>query len=316
MKNQKVKWNDWRIWSEYRRVRFKNDNGYWMMKQYRQEIETFKGRKRIPIEEVDEMSRKNPNLLLFMSQVEAPKGHVKEWMELAKKIDVPMRPLFITREYSRFNKENFSNCKINIIYCDRDSRSSDDFGYYLRCMDELPEYCNIISEAVETIDLIIPSLNGIVREVNLYLDTRPTGKVDVSVKNINYFNCIRKREFSYDEKDEVVFRIEKDKNDFFVSANPYGEENPYKEEDNKKSSKIGIGEFGISEESLDHWNSYLNELMRSIENQIKSVIDNMDQNIKDSLIQGWTSFCSKEREKIAGGRTAGEWEEEFSMWDK
>lgn len=285
-------------------------------RSYKEKISYFKGRKRIPIEELKNLPASDDNVLLFMSQVEAPKGHVKEWIELSKKISIPVLPFVIIREYSRFTKEDFSNCKVNIDYCDRDSRDSDEFGYYLRSLKDLPEYCNIISEAVEKINLIIPSLNGIVKEVNLDMETRPNGLVEVTVHNINYFNCIRKDEFSYDKKEDVVFRIEKGKNDFFISANPYGEKNPYKEEDNKKSSKLGIGEFGISEATLDHWNSYLNELMRSIENQIKSVIDNMDQNVKESLIQGWKSYQDAQKKKQSGGRTASEWEAEFSMWDK
>ena len=300
---------DWRQLNDSFNIRRKN-------RSYKEKITYFKGRKRIPIDELKNLPTSDDNVLLFMSQVEAPKGHIKEWLELSKKIDVPILPSIIIREYSRFTKENFSNCKINIEYSDRDSRDSDEFGYFLRSLKKLPEYYNIISEAVKKIDLIIPSLNGIVKEVNLDMETRPNSLVEVTVHNINYFNCIRKDEFSYDEKEDVVFRIEKGKNDFFISANPYGEKNPYKEEDNKKSSKLGIGEFGISEVTLDHWNSYLNELMRSIENQIKSVIDNMDQNVKESLIQGWKSYQDAQKKKLAGNKTAGEWEAEFSMWDK
>lgn len=304
----KIEGADWRQYNHSSNMQRK-------FKKYPEKIAYFKGRKRIPIEELKNLPAADDNVLLFMSQVEAPKGHVKEWLELSKKIDVPVLPLVIIREYSRFAKENFSNCEINIDYSDRDSRDSDEFGYFLRSLPELPEYCNVISEAVEKIDLIIPSLNGIVKEVNLYLDTRPNGQVEVSVKDINYFNCIRKDHFDYDTRNDVVARIEKGKNDFFVSCNPYGDTNPYYPEDTEWDKK-GIQMFGISEATLDHWNSYINELMRSIENQIKSVIDNMDQKIKDSLIQEWTSFRLKEQEKVAGGRTAGEWEEEFSMWDK
>lgn len=285
-------------------------------RSYKEKIEYFKGRKRIPIEELKNLPLADDNVLLFMSQVEAPKGHTKEWLELSKKIDVPILPMIIIREYSRFTKENFSNCKINIDYSDRDSRDSDEFGYFLRSLPELPEYCNIISEAVKNIDFVIPSLNGIVKEVNLDLETRPTGEVEVTVHSVNYFNCIRKNEFSYDTKDDVVFRVEKGKNDFFISLNPYGDANPYKPEDNKRSSKIGIGEFGISEASLDHWNSYLNELMRSIEDQIKEVIINMDQNVKNIIIHDWKSYQDVQKQKLAGNKTAGEWEDEFSMWDK
>lgn len=300
---------DWRQISDSFNMRRKN-------RSYKEKISYFKGRKRISIEELKNLPASDDNVLLFMSQVEAPKGHVKEWIELSKKINVPVLPFIIIREYSRFTKENFSNCKINIDYSDRDSRDSDEFGYYLRSLKELPEYCNIISEAVKNIDFIVPSLNGIVKEVNLDMETRPNGLVEVTIHNINYFNCIRKDEFSYDEKEDVVFRIEKGKNDFFISANPYGEKNPYKEEDNKKSSKLGIGEFGISEDKLDKWNADLNKLMRDLEDTIKSVINNMDQKIKNNITHDWNEYCKKEQQKQAGGRTAGEWEEEFSMWDK
>lgn len=300
---------DWRQSNDSFNMRRKN-------RSYKEKIAYFKGRKRIPIEELKNLPAADDNVLLFMSQVEAPKGHTKEWLELSKKINVPVLPFVIIREHSRFTKENFSNCKINIDYCDRDSRDSDEFGYYLRSLTTLPEYCNVISEAVKELDFIVPSLNGIVKEVNLDMETRPNGHVEVTVHNVNYFNCIRKNEFGYDENDDVVFRIEKGKNDFFISLNPYGDTNPYKPEDNKRSSKLGIGEFGISEESLDHWNSYLNELMRSIEDQIKSVIDNMDQKIKNNITHDWNEYCEKEQQKQAGGRTAGEWEDEFSMWDK
>lgn len=300
---------DWRQFNNDFNMNRKN-------RKYGEKIAYFKGRKRIPIDELKNLPAADDNVLLFMSQVEAPKGHTKEWLELSKKIDVPVLPFVIVREYSRFTKENFSNCEVNIEYSDRDSRDSDEFGYFLRSLKELPEYCNIISEAAKNIDLIVPSLNGIVKEVNLDMETRPNGQVEVTVHNVNYFNCIRKEEFSYDTKADTVFRIEKGKNDFFVSLNPYGDTNPYKPEDNKRSSKNGIEEFGISEVSLDHWNSYLNELMRSIENQIKSVIDNMGQNVKESLIQGWKSYQDVQKKKLAGNKTAGEWEEEFSMWDK
>ena len=300
---------DWRQISDSFNMRRKN-------RSYKEKISYFKGRKRISIEELKNLPAADDNVLLFMSQVEAPKGHVKEWIELSKKISIPVLPFVIIREYSRFTKENFSNCKINIDYSDRDSRDSDEFGYYLRSLTTLPEYCNVISEAVKELDFIVPSLNGIVKEVNLDMETRPNGQVEVTVHNVNYFNCIRKNEFGYDENDDVVFRIEKGKNDFFISLNPYGDTNPYKPEDNKRSSKLGIGEFGISEESLDHWNSYLNELMRSIEDQIKSVIDNMDQKIKNNITHDWNEYYEKEQQKQAGGRTAGEWEDEFSMWDK
>nr|DAU86009.1 MAG TPA: hypothetical protein [Caudoviricetes sp.] len=304
----KIEGIDWRQFNDSSNLRRKRRN-------YKEKISYFKGRKRIPIEELKNLPASDDNVLLFMSQVEAPKGHTKEWLELSKKISIPVLPFVIIREHSRFTKENFSNCKINIDYCDRDSRDSDEFGYYLRSLSELPEYCNIISEAAKNIDLIVPSLNGIVKEVTLYLDTRPNGQVEVSVKDINYFNCIRKDTFSYDIKNDVVARIEKGTNNFFVSCNPYGETNPYFPEDSKWDKK-GLQTFGISEESLDHWNSYLNELMRSIENQIKEVIVNMEQKIKNDVTHDWNEYCIKERQKQAGGRTAGEWEDEFSMWDK
>ena len=255
------------------------------------------------------------NVLLFMSQVEAPKGHVKEWIELSKKINVPILPFVIIREYSRFTKENFSSCKVNIDYCDRDSRDSDEFGYFLRSLSELPEYCNVISEAVKNINLTLPSLNGIVKKVILYLDTRPNGQVEVSVKDVHYFNCIRKDEFGYDTRNDVVARVEKGTNIFFVSCNPYGETNPYFPEDTKWD-KTGIQMFGISEDELDKWNAELNKTMRSLEEQIKEVINTMDESIKDNVTHDWKEYCLKERQKQAGGRTAGEWEDEFSMWDK
>lgn len=282
---------------------------------YKEKIEYFKGRKRIPIEELKNLSAEDDNVLLFMSQVEAPKGHTKEWIELSKKIDVPILPFYIIREYSRFTKENFSNCKINIEYSDRDSRDSDEFGYYLRSLKELPEYCNIISETEKNINLTLPSLNGIVKEVNLDLETRPKGQVEVTVHNVSYFNCIRKDEFSYNTTDDVVARIEKGKNDFFISLNPYGNSNPYRPEDNKWS-KTGIQMFNISEKDLDQWNADLNKIMRNLEDQIKTVINNIDQEIKDSLIQGWKSYQDAQKKKLAGSKTAGEWEDEFSMWDK
>ena len=299
---------DWRQFSGDFNMRRK-------FRKYHEKIAYFKGRKRIPIEELKNLPATDDNVLLFMSQVEAPKGHVKEWLELSKKIDVPILPLVIIREYSRFTKENFSNCKINIEYSDKDSRSSDEFGYFLRSLPELPEYCNIISEAAKNIDLIVPSLNGIVKEVTLYLDTRPNGEVEISVKDVNYFNCIRKDYFDYDTRNDVVARNRMGENDFFVSCNPYGDTNPFYPEDSEWSKK-GIKMFGISEESLDHWNSYLNESMRSIEDQIKSVINDMDQKIKDSITHDWKSYQDLQKQKQAGGRTAGEWEEEFSMWDK
>jgi hypothetical protein len=304
----KIEGVDWRQFSGTFNMQRKN-------RKYGEKIAYFKGRKRIPIEELKNLPAADDNVLLFMSQVEAPKGHTKEWLELSKKINVPVLPFVIIREYSRFTKEDFSNCKVNIDYCDRDSRDSDEFGYFLRSLKELPEYCNIISEAAKNIDLIVPSLNGMMKEVNLYLDTRPNGQVEVSVKDINYFNCIRKDHFDYDVKNDIVARTEKGTNNFFISCNPYGETNPYFPEDSKWDKK-GLQTFGISEESLDHWNSYLNELMRSIENQIKEVIVNMEQKIKDDVTHNWNEYCIKERQKQAGGRTAGEWEDEFSMWDK
>ena len=284
-------------------------------KKYHEKINYFKGRKRIPIEELKNLPLADDNVLLFMSQVEAPKGHVKEWLELSKKIDVPILPLVIIREYSRFTKENFSECKININYSDRDSRDSDEFGYYLRSLEALPEYCNIIFAAVEKIQLSLPSLNGIVKEVNLYLDTRPNGQVEVTVNDVNYYNCIRKDQFNYDRKNDVVARIEKGKNDFFISLNPYGDTNLYSPEDSKWDKK-GIKMFGVSEDELDNWNAELNKLMRSLEDQIKEVILNMDQQIKENIAHDWKEYIVKERQKQAGGRTAGEWEDEFSMWDK
>lgn len=304
----KIEGVDWRTYNESFNTQRKR-------RSYKEKIEYFKGRKRIPIEELKNLPAADDNVLLFMSQVEAPKGHVKEWIELSKKISIPVLSFVIIREYSRFTKEDFSNCEVNIEYSDRDSRDSDEFGYFLRSLSELPEYCNIISEAVENIDFIVPSLNGIVKEVTLYLDTRPNGQVEVSIKDINYFNCIRKDTFSYDIKNDVVARIEKGKNDFFVSCNPYGETNPYYPEDTKWDKK-GLQTFDISEDKLDKWNADLNKMMRDLEDTIKSVINNMDQKIKNNITHDWNEYCIKEQQKQAGGRTAGEWEEEFSMWDK
>lgn len=304
----KIEGVDWRQFNDSSNLRRKRRN-------YKEKISYFKGRKRIPIDELKNLPASDDNVLLFMSQVEAPKGHVKEWIELSKKISIPVLPFIIIREYSRFSKENFSNCKLNIDYCDRDSRDSDEFGYFLRSLSELPEYCNVISEAAKEIDLIIPSLNGIVKEVNLYLDTRPTGEVEVSVKDINYFNCIRKNHFEYDTRNDVVARIEKGKNDFFVSCNPYGETNPYFPEDTKWDKK-GIQMFGVSKDELDKWNADLNKLMRDLEEQIKEVINKMDDIVKENITHDWKSYQDLQKQKQAGGRTAGEWEDEFSMWDK
>lgn len=304
----KVEGVDWRTWNT--RLNLNRHR-----KSHKEKIEFFKGRKRIPIEELKNLPIEHDDVLLFMSQIEAPKGHTKEWLELSKKIDIPILPFFIIREYSRFTKENFSNCKININYCDRDSRDSDDFGYYLRSLEKLPEYCEIISEAVKKIKLTLPSLNGIVKEVKLYLDTRPNGQVDVSVENILYYNCMQKDDFSYDRSNYPVARVTKGKNEYYVSCNPYGSFNPYFPEENEMGAG-GVKVFGISVEELDNWNIELNKMMRSLEDQIKIVIDNIDQKIKDDVTHDWNEYCEKEQQKQAGGRTAGEWEEEFSMWDK
>lgn len=304
----KIEGVDWRTW--YTRLNLNRHR-----KSHREKIGFFKGRKRIPIEELENLPIEHDNVLLFVSQVEAPKGHTKEWLELSKKIDTPILPFFIIREYSRFTKENFSKCKININYCDRDSRSSDDFGYYLRSLEKLPEYCNIISAAVEKINLTLPSLNGIVKEVSLYLDTRPNGQVDVSVENLLYYNCMQKDYFSYDRSNYPVARVTKGKNEYYVSCNPYGSFNPYFPEENEMDAG-GVKVFGVSVEELDNWNIELNKIMRSLEDQIKVVINNMDQNIKDTITQEWKEYYKKEQQKLAGGRTASEWEAEFSMWDK
>lgn len=304
----KIEGVDWRTWNaspNLKRIRKSN----------KEKIGFFKGRKRIPIEELKNLPIEHDNVLLFMSQVEAPKGHVKEWIELSKKIDTPILPFFIIREYSRFTKESFSNCKINIEYSDRNTRDSDDFGYYLRSLKELPEYCNIISEAVEKINLTLPSLNGIIKEVNLYLETRPNGQVEVSVHDILYYNCIQKDHFSYDRSNYPVARVTKGTNDFYVSCNPYGSFNPYFHEESEMGAG-GVKVFGISGNELDNWNVKLNQLMRSLEDQIKIVINNMNQKIKDVITHDWKEYHKKEQQKLSGGRTASEWEAEFSMWDK
>ena len=126
---------------------------------------------------------------------------------------------------------------------------------------------------------------------------------------------MQKDNFSYDRSNYPVARVTKGKNEYYVSCNPYGVHNPYFPEENEMG-KGGVKVFGVSEEELDNWNIKLNKIMRSLEDQIKSVINNMNKDIKDSITHDWKEYYKKEQQKLSGGRTTSEWEAEFSMWDK
>lgn len=240
----------------------------------------FKGKKRIKREDLDPTGVN----LLFMSQVEAPKGFVKEWLDLGNIVGL-VKESFVYTELTRFNmtKKKYVDIKLNWRNVSQETRYGT-YGHYIYLNGETKFY-NDIREFLKKEELSLmnklESLRGIVKNISIDVDVDPLGIPRLYINEVTRWElCYDKfiPYFDYVTENNDIWRDGSDKE--YLIPNPYLIRNGM---DNRDPYNIitpafdsgcnikSLSTFGISEEVLDKFNEKLNKILKDLKSSLNSM---------------------------------------------
>lgn len=243
----------------------------------------FKGKKRIKKEDLDPTGVN----LLFMSQVEAPKGFVREWLELGNIVGL-VKESFVYTELTRFNmtKKKYVDIKLNWRNISQETRYGS-YGHYIFTNGETDFYNDIRTFLKkEELSLMnkLESLRGIVKNITIDVDVDPVGIPSVSIGDVTRWELcydVFIPYFDYVTENNDIWRNGTDKE--YLIPNPYLIKNGMDNKDpynlitpayNSACNVKSLSTFGISEEVLNKFNEKLNKILKDLKYSLESLCNN------------------------------------------